>query len=246
MARIRTIKPTHWNDKELSKICLQAHLLWIGLWNFSDDEGVFENDPYLIKSQIFPRRTDIRTEQVTQWLDQLNTARFIIPFAHEGIGYYIHRTFKTHQKIDRPQPSKIPLDVIRRIFDESSPNVRPCIVEDSKVEESRASPPDLMLGSVTYNAEETILAAQARLEQICMKTSFDLPTAKDSLHKYHLHLEEKEQYPKGKKAVFAGFEKWLSNERKFSNSGSTTTIQPTPASISIRDQRGQELLNSIK
>src|SRR6185295_12834355 len=109
MARIRTVKPTHWNDKEQTKISLPAHLLWIGLWNFSDDEGVFENDPYLIKSQIFPRRTDIRTEQVTQWLDQLSTARFIIPFSHEGVGYYIHRTFKAHQKIDRPQPSKIPL-----------------------------------------------------------------------------------------------------------------------------------------
>lgn len=135
MPRIRTIKPGHWTDKGLAEISLQAHLLWIATWNFSDDEGIFEADPLLLRSNIFPRRTDIRIDQVAQWLDQLVKARFIIPFQYEGEGYYITRTFKTHQKIDRPQKSKIPSDVIRRVFDEWSTNVRPCIVEDSIVEE---------------------------------------------------------------------------------------------------------------
>lgn len=143
MARIRTVKPQHWSDKELSNISLQAHLLWIGLWNFSDDEGVFENDAILIKSQVFPRRSDVRVEQVSQWLDQLAKARFVIPFTFNGTGYYIHRTFKTHQKIDKPQDSKIPSDTIRRILDEHSDSDRPCIVEESKVkvEESKGEEP---------------------------------------------------------------------------------------------------------
>lgn len=141
MARIRTIKPQHWSDKELSNIPLQAHLLWIALWNFSDDEGVFENDAILIKSQVFPRRTDVRVEQVSQWLDQLVKARFVIPFTFNGNGYYIHRTFKAHQKIDKPQQSKIPSEIIRRIFDEQSENVHPCIVKESIVEESKGEEP---------------------------------------------------------------------------------------------------------
>lgn len=147
MARIRTIKPQHVNDKELSKITLQAHLFWVLSWCFSDDEGVFENDPLLLKSQLFPRRTDVRVEQVQQWIDQLIKARFVIPFTHQGEGYLIHRTFKVHQKIDRPQPSKIPSDIIRRIIDECSTNVQPCIVKDSMVKDSKveeaASPPVL-------------------------------------------------------------------------------------------------------
>lgn len=141
MARIRTIKPIHWSDKELSKITLPAHLLWIATWNFSDDEGVIENDPLLLKSQIFPRRTDIRTEQVKEWIDQLVKARFMIPFTHDGEGYLLHRTFKIHQKIDKPQPSKIPSEVIRRAFDECSQNVQPCIVEESNVKEGSISSP---------------------------------------------------------------------------------------------------------
>jgi hypothetical protein len=135
MARIRTIKPQHVNDKELSKISLQAHLFWVLSWCFSDDEGVIENDPLLLRSQLFPRRTDIRVEQVQQWIDQLVKARFMVPFTHEGEGYLLHRTFKIHQKIDRPQPSKIPSETIRRMIDEQSTNVRPCIVEESKGEE---------------------------------------------------------------------------------------------------------------
>jgi len=122
MARIRTIKPTHWNDRQLTEISLQAHLLWIATWNFSDDKGVFENDTHLLKSQIFPRRTDIRIDQIRQWLDQLVKARFIIPFSFEGVSYYVSRTFETHQKIDRPQPSKIPTDVLSKVFDEHSSN----------------------------------------------------------------------------------------------------------------------------
>lgn len=141
MARIRTIKPQHWSDKELTKISLQAHLLWIALWNFSDDEGVFENDPLLIRSNVFPRRTDVRTEQVSQWLDQLVKARFVIPFTFNGEGYYIHRTFKTHQKIDKPQKSKIPSEIIRGIFDERSTNDQTCRVEESKVKERRVEEP---------------------------------------------------------------------------------------------------------
>ena len=141
MARIRTIKPNHVNDKELSKVTLPAHLFWILSWCFSDDEGVLENDPLLLKSQLFPRRTDIRMEQVQAWIDQLVKARFMIPFTHQGESYLLHRTFKAHQKIDRPQPSKIPEEVIRRILDECSTNVRPCIVEESKGEESKPAEP---------------------------------------------------------------------------------------------------------
>lgn len=141
MARIRTIKPAHVNDKELPSITLHAHLFWVLSWCFSDDEGVMENDPLLLKSQIFPRRTDIRVDQVQGWIDQLVKARYIIPFEYENEGYLLHRTFKTHQKIDRPQPSKIPENVIRRLIAERSTNVRPCKGEESIGEEGRGITP---------------------------------------------------------------------------------------------------------
>lgn len=139
MPRIRTIKPSHWNDKELAAITLQAHLLWIGTWNFSDDRGVFESDPLLLKSQIFPRRTDIRVDQIKSWLDQLVKARFILPFEYNSEGYYVNRTFETHQRIDKPQPSKVPPDVLCSVFQEHSKNVPRMVpaVLDSIVREGK-------------------------------------------------------------------------------------------------------------
>ena len=161
MPRIRTVKPDHWNDAELVNISLGAHLLWIGSWNFSDDEGIFENDPLLLKSQVFPRRTDVRLEQVSQWLDQLVKARYIIPFEYEKKGYYIHRTFKTHQKIDKPHSSKIPYKVlktiegystnVRRTFDAS--RVVESRVKERRVKESRVFKPPSMEEMVKYFLE---------------------------------------------------------------------------------------------
>lgn len=66
---------------------------------------------------------------------------------------------------------------------------------------------------VSYDAEKTISENQIEFERICMAAGKKSKEAKASLRKYHLHLTEKEQYPKSRKAVFAGFEKWLMNER---------------------------------
>jgi hypothetical protein len=137
MPRIRSIKPDHWSDKELPNISLQAHLLWIGLWNFSDDEGIFENDLNLIKSQIFPRRQDIRVEQIKDWLGQLVKARYIIPFEYQNGSYYIHRTFKTHQKIDRPTPSKFSSEIVRRVLGEYSQSPQGTLAPESIGKDSK-------------------------------------------------------------------------------------------------------------
>lgn len=146
MPRIRTIKPTHWSDKELAGLSLQAHLLWIATWNFSDDDGVFEGDPILIKSQVFPRRQDIRLEQIKSWLDQLVKARFLIPFQYNGEGYYVSRTFKAHQRIDKPQVGNVPENYLEKVFQEYSENISRTLlpVEYSSVEECKGE--DILVG----------------------------------------------------------------------------------------------------
>lgn len=122
MPRIRSIKPQHWEDKFLPKISIGAHLLWIGMWNFSDDKGIIERDYHLIKSYVFPRRKDIKPLHVEKWIKELIKFKFVIPFEHEDIQYVIHRTFDVHQKIDKPQKSKINDDVIKKVFDDCSAN----------------------------------------------------------------------------------------------------------------------------
>lgn len=132
MPRIRSIKPEHWNDKNLPKISIGAHLLWIGMWNFSDDKGIIEKDYHLIKADVFPRRKEVKPIHIEKWVKELIKFEFVIPLQHKGIQYLIHRTFDVHQKIDRPQKSKIGDDVIRRTLDEHSTNSNRTFDDDSE------------------------------------------------------------------------------------------------------------------
>lgn len=54
MARIRTIKPEFWVDDQIVELDFVTRLLFIGLWNFVDDEGYIEYKPKRIKMQVFP------------------------------------------------------------------------------------------------------------------------------------------------------------------------------------------------
>lgn len=68
-------------------------------------------------------------------------------------------------------------------------------------------------GEVVYDAERAILTNQIEFERICMAAGKDKDLAKKSLRKYHLWLAEKEAYPMGRNAVYAGFERWLLGEK---------------------------------
>jgi hypothetical protein len=46
----------------------------------------------------------------------------IIPFTFNGESYYVVRTFKAHQSINRPQESKIALETIQEVLAKHSLN----------------------------------------------------------------------------------------------------------------------------
>ena len=73
MARMRTIKPEFWTDDKVVELSLLGRLLFIGLWNFADDDGYIENSPKRIKRLIFPDQ-DI---DVSVGLQELITAGFL-------------------------------------------------------------------------------------------------------------------------------------------------------------------------
>jgi len=146
MARIRSIKPDFWEDEKLSDISLQANLLFIGLWNHADDTGIIKSNINWIKSKVFPIREDVRKEQVSQWIESLVNARFLVPFNYNNESYYVIRSFRKHQRIDKPQDSKIPSAVVNTIleqFDDNSKNVtgifqeHSCLDKERKGEESK-------------------------------------------------------------------------------------------------------------
>lgn len=118
MARIRTIKPEFWEDEKLAKLPGYARLLFIGTWNFADDNGALLANPVLMKSHIFPYE-DIGISTISEWIDMLVENGMLIRTTYNGKDYLVIRKFLIHQKINRKSIRiNIPLPVVLQVIDE--------------------------------------------------------------------------------------------------------------------------------
>lgn len=106
MARIRTIKPEFWTNDKVVSCSLNARLLFIGLWNFADDEGRLIDSPRQIKMRIFPG-DDFTATDVHDLLNDLSRNSLIIRYSVEDQNLIQVRGWD-HQKINRPNESKLP------------------------------------------------------------------------------------------------------------------------------------------
>ncbi len=106
MARIRTIKPEFWTSEQVMDCSTNARLLFIGLWNFCDDAGRMAASAKRMKASVFPS-DDFTSDDVRRMIDELSANGLIGLYVVDGIEY-LYVTGWHHQKIDRPQKSKIP------------------------------------------------------------------------------------------------------------------------------------------
>lgn len=109
MARSRIIKPEFWDDEKLSKAASRdARLLFVGMWNYSDDYGVVKGNPSWLKNKIFPYDDDITPEMFKKWLNELESKKFIIPFVISDELFYFIKNFHKHQTINKPSITRNP------------------------------------------------------------------------------------------------------------------------------------------
>jgi len=107
MARNRMIKPEFWDDEKLSTVSRDARLIYIGLWNFSDDYGVVKGSASWILTRLFPYELSL-LDELKNWLKELETIHRIIPFQNSNELYYFMPKFLEHQKINRPSKQRNP------------------------------------------------------------------------------------------------------------------------------------------
>ena len=50
--RNRMIKKEFWTDDKILDLDPVARLLFIGIWNFSDDEGILKNNGKVLKQEV--------------------------------------------------------------------------------------------------------------------------------------------------------------------------------------------------
>lgn len=110
MPRIRTVKPEFWEDETIATLSRDARLLFVATFNLADDEGLVRWTPSYIKANVFMYDEDIEVADARRLMDELVVAELLFPYtagkAKQQLGFIVN--FRRHQKINRPQPSKLP------------------------------------------------------------------------------------------------------------------------------------------
>jgi hypothetical protein len=105
MARIRTIKPDFWTDEKLTECSLSARLLFIGTWNFADDNGNLDRSSKQIKARVFPLDNLDCEPLILELLDK----ELLVEYKDEDRLYLHIQGFNKHQLINRPSKPQCPL-----------------------------------------------------------------------------------------------------------------------------------------
>ena len=108
MPRIRTVKPGYPKHRKVRKVCRDARLLNIHLWNLADDEGRLQELPQWIIGEVFPTDEDVTPVLLREWLGSLHDAGLIVRYEVDGEPYIQCHDFTSHQVINKPKPSEIP------------------------------------------------------------------------------------------------------------------------------------------
>jgi len=110
MPRIRTVKPEFWEDEVVGLLPRDARLLFISTFNMADDEGLLRWTPAYIKASAFMYDDDLTLKHVEALMDTLADAGLLFPYiggvARQQMAVVVN--FRKHQKINRPQKSKLP------------------------------------------------------------------------------------------------------------------------------------------
>ncbi|WP_345562698.1 HNH endonuclease signature motif containing protein [Nonomuraea rosea] len=107
---MRTIKPEFWEDDVVGSLSREARLLFIATWNAADDEGLLRWTAAYLKAQAFIYDDDIGIGEVELLMQELVDADLVFPYQGGRIKQQLACIIKfhKHQRVNRPQPSKLP------------------------------------------------------------------------------------------------------------------------------------------
>lgn len=108
MARNRMVKPEFWEDEKLATVKRDSRLIFIALWNLSDDFGVVKGNSLWLKNRIFPYDENLKASEFESWLNELIAIKVICPFNKNSEQYYYIKNFLIHQTINRPSARRNP------------------------------------------------------------------------------------------------------------------------------------------
>jgi hypothetical protein len=108
MPRIRTIKPSIFSSLTVCEWPIPVRWTFAGLFTYLDDKGRGLDETRLIKSELYPLDDAMTVRKIDQHLQLIADAG---PLCHYKVAgqRLIHITsWREHQRINRPTPSKFP------------------------------------------------------------------------------------------------------------------------------------------
>lgn len=115
MPRQRMVSPDFWTSEQVCSVSRDARLLWIGLWNFADDNGIYPSSSHRLKLEVFPADDDINKPRIMELVGELLSTGLLQEYVAEedGKSYWIVPNWHVYQKIKYPsctypKPSGIP------------------------------------------------------------------------------------------------------------------------------------------
>ena len=101
--RNRILQKSFWTSSGIIELEIHERLLFLGMTNHADDDGIIKTAPRALKAKIFPA-DDIPIEAVEFGLEKMNELGLIIFNEDRSLCRFVN--WKDHQKINRPYPSK--------------------------------------------------------------------------------------------------------------------------------------------
>lgn len=103
MARIRYIKPEFYSDTKLSDVSIFARYFYAGLFCQLDRSGVCEDDPKLLKREIFPYDEGVSIKNIDELINQLVVNGRLIRFEYGEKRYLYCPKLVQHQNFHKDE-----------------------------------------------------------------------------------------------------------------------------------------------
>lgn len=101
MARIRSVKPEFWTSEQVMHMSRDARLLFIGLWNFCDDNGIHPATALTLKAQVLPG-DPLTADQVMSFIDEMIEQGLVEEYEADGRAFWRVTGWSRHQRIESP------------------------------------------------------------------------------------------------------------------------------------------------
>ena len=228
MARKRMIDPKFWQDDKMLLLTPMHRLLFIGIWNFSDDSGIHKNNDNMLKAEVFPC-DDITIEKVGELKDELIQQQLIVPFNSEGIELFYVKNWRIYQSIAKPVPSKYTLPE-----DYCSPTV---VLQPNRIERNKKEQNIIKKSVEDENAHTTVdlIAFADKYKTV------DIPL---SYQRFKLNQQKNGTKYIDVAAETAAFEMWLMNDLKYERNSQAPELNKKVTLYCRKGHESVEILRS--